>query len=162
MKLPALKEIVDERKEKAIESLSTSYAKNKLPLEEYERLVEYINKIESERELIVVEKMVSEYDGIQGSAPEEPAAKTPVYDDEDEDDYHPSYDKRQSYTPGNLAVLSTRMFSGPLRSGTQFVSILGSGQIRIRKSDLSKNKTEINIVSILGDSVILVEPGIRV
>jgi hypothetical protein len=63
MKLPALKEIIEERKEKAIENLSDSFAKNKLPLEEYERLVEYIQKIESERELIVVEKMVAEYGG---------------------------------------------------------------------------------------------------
>ena len=61
MNLPALKEIVEERKEKAIENLSDSFAKNRLPLEEYERLVEYINKIESERELIVVEKIVAEY-----------------------------------------------------------------------------------------------------
>jgi hypothetical protein len=61
MNIPALKEIVEERKEKAIDSLSSSFAKNKLPLEEYERLVEYINKIESERELVVVEKMVAEY-----------------------------------------------------------------------------------------------------
>ena len=33
MKLPALREIVEERKEKAIENLSDSFAKNKLPLE---------------------------------------------------------------------------------------------------------------------------------
>ena len=55
----SLSEIIEERKGKTIENLSASYAKNRLPLEEYERLVEYINKIESERELVVVEKFVS-------------------------------------------------------------------------------------------------------
>ena len=83
MKLPALKEIVDERKGKAIENLSVSFAKNRLPLEEYERLVEYINKIESERELIVIEKIVTEYSS------GDPEAKSSRYDD-DEDDYRPS------------------------------------------------------------------------
>ena len=157
MKLPALKEIVDERKEKAIENLSTSYAKNKLPLEEYERLVEYINKIESERELVVVEKIVGEY-AVEQS--EEKPKDASVYDDDD--DYRPVYDSHQPYTGSNLTVLSTRTFSGPLKSGVQFVSILGSEQINIRKSDLGKKRTVINVVSVLGDSAICVEPGIRV
>jgi hypothetical protein len=150
MKLPALKEIIEERKEKAIDRLSDSFAKNRLPLEEYERLVEYINKIESERELVLVEKIVAEHD----------APETPVYDDDEEDepDYHP----RPFRSSGNVAILSSRNFSGPLKSGSEFVSILGSGNIRIRKADLSKRQTVLNVVSILGDCVISVESGIRV
>jgi hypothetical protein len=151
MKLPALKEIVDERKEKAIENLSESYAKNNLPLEEYERLVEYINKIESERELVLVEKMVAEFE--PGSVPEESD------DDEDELDDYQQYGHVQN---GNLTVLSTRSFSGPVKSGSQFVSILGSGQIKIRKVDLSKKRTNLHVLSILGDTEIYVEPGIQV
>ena len=149
MKLPALKEIIEKRKEKAIESLSDSFAENRLPLEEYERLVEYINKIESERELVLVEKLVAEH-----SRPEEP-----VYDnddDEDEPDFQPS---RSS---GNVAILSSRTFSGPLKSGSEFVSLLGSAYIKIRKADLAKQQTVLNIVSILGDCTISVESGIRV
>ena len=154
MKLPALREIVEERKEKAIENLSDSFAKNKLPLEEYERLVEYINKIESERELMVIEKIVAEYDA--GSSGNESLKKS-VYDEEDEPQNYSS--PNQS---GNLTVLSSRTFSGPLESGAQFVSILGSEHIKVRKADLHKKKTVLNVVSILGESVIFVESGIRV
>jgi len=152
MKLPALKEIVEERKEKAIENLSDSFAKNKLPLEEYERLVEYIQKIESERELIVVEKMVAEYGGSE-------TPKKPVYeDDDDEPDNYP----RPTHQGSSLTVLSSRTISGPVESGMQFVSLLGSEHIKIRKADLSRRKTILNVVSILGESVISVESGIGV
>ena len=155
MKLPALKEIVDERKEKVIENLSSSYAKNRLPLEEYERLVEYIQKIESERELVVVEKIVAEYDGddASGMPSEQP-------DENDEPDYYDRHSNPNSYS--NLTVLSSRTFSGPIKSGLQFVSILGSEHIKIRKADLSKRQNVLQVVSILGDSVVFVESGIRV
>ena len=154
MMLQPLKEIIEERKEKAVENLSTSYAKNRLPLEEYERLVEYINKIESERELMVVEKIVAEYDGNEA-----PGGRFDD-DDDDEPDYNRSY--QSSLASTNLTVLSTRTFAGPLKSGAQFISLLGSGDIRVRKSDLSKKRTVLNVVSILGDCTISVEGGIRV
>ena len=151
--IPALKEIVEERKEKAIENLSNSYAKNRLPLEEYERLVEYINKIESERELAVVEKIVAEYDGNN-------AAKPAVDADDDEDE--PDHYHHNPPSRNNMTLLSSRTISGPLKSGAQFVSILGSMEIKVRKEDLSKQRTELKMVSILGENVVYVEPGIRV
>jgi hypothetical protein len=149
-----LKVLIEERKEKAIENLSTSFAKDRLPLEEYERLVEYINKIESERELMVVEKIVAEYGG-----KEEP--EKPVYDDEDMPDYHSSH-FQSSNTNSNLTILSSRNLSGPLKSGSSFVSILGSCNVKVRKSDLGKKRTSLDVVTILGDCVIQVESGIRV
>jgi hypothetical protein len=150
-----LKVLIEERKDKAIENLSTSYAKDRLPLEEYERLVEYINKIESERELMVIEKIVAEYGGKE--TPEKP-----VYSDvEDELDHY--FDHfLDSTANSNLTLLSTRTFSGPVKTGSQFVSILGSAQIKVRKSDLSKKRTVLDIVSFLGDCTVFVEGGIRV
>ena len=153
MNIQPLKEIIEERKEKAIENLSTSYARDRLPLEEYERLVEYINKIESERELMVVEKIVAEYGGKE--APSKPD------DDEDEPGYYSSH-FQGSTNNSNLTILSSRTLSGPLKSGSSFVSILGSCHVKVRKSDLSKKKTFLDIVTILGDCVISVESGIRV
>jgi len=138
--------ILEERKEKAIENLSTSFAKNRLPLEEFERLVEYINKIESERELIIVEKIVAEFDG-NGEA---------AFAEEDEPQ------DQQRHPLNNLTVLSSRTFTGPLKSGSHFVGILGSGCIKIRKANLKKQQTVLNVLSILSDYVIMVESGIRV
>ena len=155
MKLPALKEIVEERKGKAVESLSDSFAKNKLPLEEYERLVEYINKIESERELVVVEKIVAEY----GKDETRPAFED---NDDEEPEYYPRHNNNFSVSGSNLTVLSSRTFSGPLKSGASFVSLLGSSHIVVRRSDLTKKKTTLDVVAILGDTVISVESGIRV
>jgi hypothetical protein len=156
MKLPALKEIIEERKEKAIESLSDSYAKNRLPLEEYERLVEYISKIESERELVVVEKIVAEH-----SADYE-RSKTPVYEYEDEDDDdEPDY-SRHHHPANNVSIFSSRTFSGRLKPGSDLVTILGSASVKVRKADLAKRQTVFNVTTILGDSVIYVESGIQV
>jgi len=159
MNLPALKEIVEERKEKAIENLSVSFAKNRLPLEEYERLVEYVNKIESERELIVVEKIVAEYSAEPKSGkPSEPEPSNDEYDADDADDES----ALQSSSSNNLTMLSFRTFSGHLKSGAQFVSVLGSARIKVRKRHLNKAQTVLNVTSVLGDHVILVESGIRV
>jgi hypothetical protein len=158
MKLPALKEIIEERKDKAIENLSDSFAKNKLPLEEYERLVEYIQKIESERELVVVENIVREYAAEYGGS-ESPKEKTYAYEEDDEVDYYPNHAPLQG---SSLAIFSSRTISGPVKSGMQFVSIFGSVHIKVRKADLEKRKTVLNVVSILGESVISVESGIMV
>ena len=164
MKLPALREIVEERKEKAIETLSASYARNRMPLEEYERLVEYINKIESERELVVVERIVAEYKGDdEPDAPGERSGADLSGPEPDEiDDYEPANYPHYQSSLSNLAILSSRVISGPLKSGSQFVSILGSQHIKIRKADLKKRQTIMDLVSILGETTILVEPGIRV
>ena len=154
MNIPALKEIIEERKGKAIENLSESFSKNRLPLEEYERLVEYINKIESERELVVVEKMVAEY-----AAEEKTADVSGSLSDDDDDDISGDF---QSGPSGGMTILSSRTVSGPLKSGSQFFSFLGSTHIRVRKEDLAKKRNSINITTILGDMVIYVESGIRV
>jgi len=115
--------------------------------------VEYINKIESERELIVVEKIVAEYNASE--LPEESVSA----DEEYEPDIYPQHGYSQD---SSLTVLSSRTISGPVKSGAQFVSLLGSEHIKIRKSDLSGRRTVLNIVSILGESVVFVESGIRV
>ena len=148
-KIPALKEIIEERKNRAVETLSVSYAKNRLPLEEYERLVEYINKIESERELVIVEKIVAEYE------------EKPAYHEQkkETDNTHSSNNYQNSDV--NLAIFSTRNFTGPVKTGMQFISILGSQQIKLRKKDLTGSKTYLEIVTILGDTTIYVESGIR-
>jgi hypothetical protein len=49
-----------------------------------------------------------------------------------------------------------------LKSGAELISILGSGYIKVRKEDLTKRQTVLNVVTILGDTVIAVESGIRV
>ena len=161
MKPLALREIIDERKQKAVESLSNSYAKNRLPLEEYERLVEYIHKTESERELVVIEKIVAEFNTDHGDGSIDESrddAQSETSDDYGDD----PKDRSVSNSKNNITIFSSRNFSGHISTGAQFVSILGTEKIEVRKSDLHKRRTVLNVVSILGDSNIHVEPGIRV
>jgi len=164
-KIPMLREIIEERKTRAVETLSAGYAKNRLPLEEYERLVEYINKIESERELAVVEKIVAEYrvpeENISGQDQDSGMSGSSQNYQFDDDDYV-SRDDHRNNLQINPVILSTRTYAGPIKSGAEFISILGSQHIEIRKSDLGKRQTNLDIVNILGETVILVEPGIRV
>jgi hypothetical protein len=55
-----LTEIKEAKKNKLIEHLSEQYSQNKISLEEYERLIEYCNKIETDKELILLEKIIEE------------------------------------------------------------------------------------------------------
>jgi hypothetical protein len=50
---------IEDRKEKITEELSRQYSLNKISMEEYERLIEYSHKIETEKELMILEKIVS-------------------------------------------------------------------------------------------------------
>jgi hypothetical protein len=155
----ALKEIIEERKGRAVETLSASYAKNKLPLEEYERLVEYIHKIESERELVIIEKIAAEYNGLATASEHNVDDEPTSYDDEDVPDYsHNLY----HHLNNNMALFSARTISGPVKNRAQYLSIFGSQQIKIQKADLRKGRTFLDVVSLSGDNTILVEDGIQV
>jgi hypothetical protein len=51
-------EILEGRRNILIEQLSEQYSQNLISLEEYERLIEYSNKIETDKELILLEKII--------------------------------------------------------------------------------------------------------
>jgi hypothetical protein len=55
-----LTERKEARKNKLIEHLSEQYSQNRISLEEYERLIEYCTKIETDKELILLEKIIEE------------------------------------------------------------------------------------------------------
>ncbi|MDR1247798.1 MAG: hypothetical protein LBK63_00705 [Treponema sp.] len=58
---------MEDKKEKITEALSKQYALNKIFLEEYERLIEYAHKIETEKiHLRLLEKENRKYDKIIG------------------------------------------------------------------------------------------------
>ena len=50
----------DEEKEKLIQKLSEQYTLNIINMEEYERILEYINKIETKKEISIIEKIIFE------------------------------------------------------------------------------------------------------
>ncbi|GHT78143.1 hypothetical protein FACS1894130_04250 [Spirochaetia bacterium] len=171
MALSPLAVLIEERKTRAIETLSVQFSENRLPMEEYERLVEYIHRAESERELAIIEKIVGEtvlYAG-EGRGQQRPGARA---------------DSRNSgghfwETPSNavagtavnlgsvkfnFALLSSRTIVGSAlaQNNCSCISLLGTNVIDIREGDLPPGKTEVDVVSILGETRIVVPPGVAV
>jgi hypothetical protein len=50
----------DEEKENLVKMLSEQYSQNIINMEEYERILEYINKIETKKEINIIEKIILE------------------------------------------------------------------------------------------------------
>jgi hypothetical protein len=155
-------ERVEVRKGQAIEALSDQYAKSAMPLEEYERMVEYINKVESDRELMIVERMIeetaryAETDKPRGRTEESPGAYPREYPRE----HGRSYQELLS----QFTILSSRESRGDLIAGekTSLVTLLGSRIIRIEEGDLPPGPTVLDVVTILGSVEITVPPGVAV
>jgi hypothetical protein len=145
---------LEERKNKVIEELSEQFSQNELPMEEYERLVEYINKAETERELAIIEKIAREnsiYSGRTNNQQEEKSSGP-------RSEYNSNDDKTSA------AILSTRRLSGEFFSGKShsLYSVLGEQIITIEDGDLPNGRTEITVFSLLGDTKISVPPNVRV
>ncbi|MDR3171865.1 MAG: hypothetical protein LBU17_09605 [Treponema sp.] len=148
MEHPTRTEGLENRKNRAIEALSVQFSRNSLPLEEYERLVEYIHRVESERELAIVEKVVNE-STLYAAAETFKAA--PITGKR----------KRRRRT---ISFLASRTSSGvSLRqSRCSFFTLLGNNIINIEEGDLPPGRTEIQVVSLLGLTIINVPAGVRV
>jgi hypothetical protein len=163
--------LIEERKNKAIETLSVQFSRNAMPMEEYERLVEYINRAESERELAIIEKLVDETvrygssdrdpgqsrrerNRDSGREPNEPAATWRGIRDQ----------VRDAVGKTSFSLLSTRKTPGDVLQETNntFVSLMGTNVIDIREGDLPPGPTEIDAVSIMGEVKILVPRGVSV
>jgi len=134
-------ETLDERKDKITEKLSSEYSLNHISLEEYERLIEYSHKIETEQEFRILEKIIEE----SKSADTANYARTA-----------PSNIKKEY-----LTILSSRQTSGPITSGN-FVNILGSHQIILKEEDLINRETVFNVTVVLGSIEISIPDNVEV
>ena len=129
---------IEARKERAIKALSAQFSQNALSVEEYERLVEYINRLKSDREMAVVEKVVED---------------TARYADT------PPVSRKRA----GLTILSSRTVSGgALKKRRMFLNVLGNTRIIIRGADLSTRRTEVRVTAVLGVTTIIVPPEARV
>jgi hypothetical protein len=147
---------IEQRKTRAIDTLSSQFSQNCLSLEEYEHLVEYINRAESSRELTIIEKMINET-AIPSSFPGDNA------------DYAPRgrRDNGLSHTisigNGTFTFLANRETTGEsIRNQQSFFTFLGNHTISISEGDLPAGTTTIDIVTFMGNTVIIVDPEITV
>jgi hypothetical protein len=132
---------LDEEKEKLFDKLSEQYAKNIINIEEYERIVEYVNKIETNSELIIIERVIDENNQRNNDIP-----------------MIPHYKNNEKH----LAVFSWK--STNLKShngnGGKYLSLFGTNRIVI--DNLPKGKTVINVDSIFGLTEIVLPKGIKI
>ena len=112
-----------------MEKLSLKYSLGEILLDEYERIAEFMNKIKTDRELIILGNIINE----NGSAE---IKNKPVKD---------------LYT-----VLSYRKTPGSIINETdgKIITILGENHIIIHEDDLTKEENVINIKVILGETFI--------
>jgi len=133
--------LLDERKDKIADKLSSQYSLNHISLEEYERLIEYSHKIETEQEFRILEKIIEESKSAQTA---EKAGTS-------------SNNIEKKYT----TILSSRQTTGPITHGN-FVNILGSHQIILKEEDLVNRETIFNVSVLLGSIEISVPNNVEV
>ena len=132
---------LDEEKEKLFDKLSEQYSKNIINIEEYERIVEYVNKIETNSELIIIERVIDENNRRNNDISMIPHNK--------------NYEKH----PAVFSWKSTNLksYNG---NGGKYLSLFGTNRIII--DNLPKGKTVINVDSIFGLTEIVLPKNIKI
>jgi hypothetical protein len=138
--------MMEDRKDRITEELSRQYSLNTISLEEYERLIEYTHKAETEKELIIIEKIIKENNAVPGykNTGGETIDKAPARDD---------------YT-----ILSSRKISGPRLNEIKgkIITILGDSHITLNDDNLIEDETFIDVVVVLGETVLHVPKNVAV
>jgi len=142
----------EERKDKIVDKLSTQYSLNQISMEEYERLIKYSQNIETDKELQILEKIVSAY-----SAGNERDTKAETH----QTDMHENTGFLNSNSREHVILLSSRKTSGAITSGN-FINILSDHKIIITEKDLLNKETVLNFVVLLGSVTIYIPDTVDV
>lgn len=153
---------LEEEKARLTEKLSDIYSRSLVNIDEYERLLDYINKIETKREVVLVENMLQGYNSTyvgESAKIGEPANSS--YANEEPDDR----DRSVLYGLGrydNAAVFSNRtIHMEPVNGkGGNFISIFGSNKIIV--GSLPPGRTVMKIESVFGSTEIVVARNVVV
>jgi len=139
-------EIVTDKKNALTEQLSAQYALNNLTMDEYERLIEYAQKIETPRELAILERIIVGAETYRAASQEEEYAR---YDSPGKKDY---------------TIMSSRESTGSALNvrDTQIVCIMGTHTITLTEADLLRGISSLNLKTIMGEIVIYVPSRVRI
>jgi hypothetical protein len=131
---------LDEEKEKLTQTLSEQYSHGVINVEEYERILEYINKIETGKEIVIIQKI------IHGNSENELIINN-----------NEILNNEKHLSMFSWRTSNVRPVNG---NGGSFVSIFGTNRIIVDK--LPKGRTFINVTSIFGLTEIIVPNKIKV
>jgi hypothetical protein len=129
---------VFEEKEKLVNILSDQYSRSIISLSDYESMIEQVNKIESARDLLAVQKIVGDYGDV-------PLDNVPLYDE-----------------LKHMTVFSERSVDVKAVNGSlgDFISVFGETRIRVR--DLPTKRTVLNVKAVFSQIEIYVPESVRV
>ncbi|MDR1029990.1 MAG: hypothetical protein LBL76_03855 [Treponema sp.] len=129
---------IDEEKDTLTKELSEQYSQNIISMEEYERILEYINKIETKKEASIIEKIIQE-NSIEKNEIMMPKTKE-------------NYVSMFSWRTTNVKSING--------SGGKFISLFGTNRIIV--DNLPKGKTVLQVNSIFGLTEIIVSKNIKI
>ncbi|MDR2793031.1 MAG: hypothetical protein LBB61_05120 [Treponema sp.] len=134
---------VDEEKDKLTRKLSEQYSQNIINIDEYERMLEYINKIETGREVSVIRKIIEE-NTIEHTLTEGESNQITI----------PKVNEISmfSWRTSNLKPVNG--------NGGKYVSVFGANRVIV--DDLPKGRTIINVSSIFGLIEIVVSKNVKI
>jgi hypothetical protein len=137
---------ISDEKERLTGKLSDQYSRNIISMEEYERILEYINKIETDKEINIIEKIIYENDAKNNAL----------------EAYQYNEITMQNPNEKHLSIFSWRTSNiKPVNGyGGKYVSIFGAN--RIIADALPKGRTVINVNTIFGLAEIIVPDNVKI
>ncbi|MDR1095003.1 MAG: hypothetical protein LBL31_01295 [Spirochaetaceae bacterium] len=137
---------IDEEKDKLTQNLSEQYSHNIISMEEYERILEYINKIETKKEVSIIEKIIRENNVANNEA-------AIIQNNEI---------KIAKIKEKHLSMFSWRTTNVESINGNagKFISLFGTNRIIV--TNLPKGRTVINVNSVFGLTEIIVSKNIKI
>ena len=138
---------IDEEKDRLAKNLSEQYSQNIISLEEYERILEYLNKIETKKEIYVIKKIIYENNGVN---------KNELETIQNNEIMIPESNER------NLTIFSWRSLNIKPANGNggKHTSLFGTNRIIV--DNLPDGKLVLNVNSIFGLTEIIVPKNIKI
>jgi len=138
---------IEFEKNRLTEKLSDQYSRNVITLDEYERLLDYINKIETTKEISIANNMLQVY---RPAEPPEPEPDSSVFD------------LFKRHTNKYDTIFSTRTLNVNLNNerDNKFSVIFGTNRIIV--DNLPPGKTTLNIECVFGAMEIFIRQNARI
>jgi hypothetical protein len=136
----------DDEKEKLIKMLSEKYSQNIITMEEYERILEYINKIETKKEISIIEKVILE------NVVNENELATITRNEATTSETKEKHLSIFSWRTTNIKPING--------NGGKFTSCFGANRIILE--NLPKGRTVLNVNSIFGLTEVIITQDIKI
>jgi hypothetical protein len=136
----------DVEKEKLTQNLSEQYSQDIINIEEYERILEYINKIETKKEISIIEKIIQENNANYKELTITQRNKITIPETKEK----------------HLSMFSWRTSNvKPINgNGGKYISLFGTNRIIV--DNLPEGRTVIDVKSIFGLTEIIVSNNVKI